>query len=57
MALGPRRHCDCEHIKHENDDPHHWELNLVTRPVKLIYGTYQLCKPCEENCYGPEHKE
>ena len=46
-----RGYCQCEHAKHENDPWHTKNERNFVHPVKLIYGTYNLCQECEEDCH------
>lgn len=43
--------CQCEHVRHLDEDPQHWDTIEATSKAKLIYGTYYLCEPCDRNCY------
>jgi hypothetical protein len=59
------RNCQCEHESHHGSDkltpngnPGHrygvrfWPEYLIN--VKTIYGDFQVCKDCAEDCYHPD---
>jgi hypothetical protein len=57
--------CQCEHIAHfdrckrtPNGNPgHNYEAEFTwTIEVKTDYGTFQVCKDCEEDCHQSKKK-